>query len=72
MSDREVWYPVTTVQVDHKVQTIPPNETLGTTEMPGIWVTLGTTARKEPIQFAIPLGAAKDLHAALGAALLGL
>ena len=70
MSDSDVLYPVTTVSVEYESVTIPPNAKLGTPEMPGILVTLGTTAGPKPIQFVIPMGTARDLHAALGAALL--
>ena len=67
----DIWYPIITAHVDHKTATIPPNEKLGTPQMPGIQVTVTTTsASANPIQLLIPAGTAQDLHTALGATLL--
>ena len=68
---KNVWYPVVTTHVEYKTVTISPNEELGTPQMPGVQVTVTTTVPSaNPIQLTIPVGAAKDLHAALGATLL--
>ena len=67
----DIWLPVVTAHVGHKTVTIPPNEQLGTPQMPGIPVTVTTTsASANPIQLLIPVGTAQDLHTALGATLL--
>ena len=67
----DIWYPVVTAHVEYQPVTIPPNEELGTPQMPGIQVALTTTVLSaNPIQLTIPVGTAKDLYAALGATLL--
>ena len=73
MSDeREIWYPVTTYHVDIDTATIPPNEKLGSPQMPALQVTLWTTATPTPIQLMIPVDTARNLQASLGAAFLRL
>ena len=70
--EREIWHPVTTYHADMDAVTIPPNEKLGSPQMPALQVTLWTTATPTPIQLMIPVETARNLQASLGAALLRL
>ena len=70
--EREIWHPVTTCHADMDAVTIPPNEKLGSPQMPALQVTLWTTATPTPIQLMIPVETARNLQASLGAALLRL
>ena len=70
--EREIWHPVTTYHAGMDAVTIPPNEKLGSPQMPALQVTFWTTSTPTPIQLMIPVDTARNLQASLDAALLRL
>ncbi len=56
-------FPVTQIHVSPDVETVPPNEKLGSSEVPAILALVNTTASKpnDRISLVIPTGTARQL-----------